>query len=118
MILEWFVDKAVAEAAIKGKLVEEESVECRPEMVSNAILDENVDVHLDRKCFSQDAWMTVEGVLKQKRANPIWLCTVCNHDLHSEPSIICDSCLEWYHFRCVGLTGQPKKKTWFCRSCC
>ena len=76
----------------------------------NAILDENVDIHLTCSYFSQDVWMIVDGVLQQKRVRPSWVCTVCQHDLHSEPSIICESCLEWFHFCCVGLTGQPKKE--------
>ena len=117
VILSWFVEKPIIQAALKGTLIEEENVECRPEKVSNAILDENVDIHLTRSYFSQDVWVIVDGVLQQKRVRPSWVCTVCQHDLHSEPSIICESCLEWFHFRCVGLTGQPKKKNWFCRSC-
>ena len=117
VILSWFVEKPVIQATLKGVLIEEENVECRPEKVSNAVLGENVDIHLTRSYFSQDAWMIIECVLRQKRERPSWICTVCQHDLHSEPSIICESCLEWYHFRCVGLTGQPKKKNWFCRLC-
>ena len=37
----------------------------------------------------------------------------CHHDLYSEISIICDACLFWYHFRCVGLKAQPKGRLWF-----
>ena len=116
-MLSWFVEKAVIQAAITGGLIEEESVECRPEKVSNAVLDENVDIHLIRTYFSREAWMMIQDVLRCKREFPSWTCSVCQHDLHSEPSIICESCLEWYHFRCIGLTGQPKKKNWFCHSC-
>ena len=100
-ILSWFVEKPIIEAALIGTLIEEENVEYRPEKVSNAILDENIDIHLTRSDFSQDVWMIVDGVLQQKRVCPSWVCTVCQHDLHSEPSIICESCLEWFHFRCV-----------------
>ena len=113
--LSWFVDKPVLQATLKGELIEEESVECRPEKVSNAALDENVDIFLARKHISHDAWMIVQDVLKHKTEHPIWTCSMCQRDLHCEPSIICESCLEWNHFRCVGLTGQPKKKNWFCR---
>ena len=111
------MEKSVIQAALKGGLIEEESIECRPEKVSNAVLDENVDIHLIRSYLSQEAWMIVQDVLQRKREFPSWTCCVCHHDLHCEASIICESCLEWYHFRCVGLTGQPKKKNWFCRSC-
>ena len=39
-----------------------------------------------------------KDVLKRKREDPIWICSICQHDLHCELSIICESCLEWYHF--------------------
>ena len=55
-------------------------------------------------------------MLQQKREKMIWVCCVCFHDLHSEPSIICDSCLIWSHYKCVGISRQPKAKNWFCRS--
>lgn len=41
-MLEWFVEAMVAESALKGKLIEEEEVETRPEHVSALCLDENV----------------------------------------------------------------------------
>lgn len=117
-MLSWFVDKNVVEKAIKQRtLIEEDEVECRPEKVSDAILDENVDIHLVRNHFSQDAWMLVEDVIQRKSDNMMWICHTCSHDLHSEESIICDSCLLWFHFRCVGLTKSPKLKIWFCRAC-
>lgn len=117
-MLSWFVDKEVLERAIKQRvLIEEEEVECKPERVSDAILDENVDVCLVRNHFTQDAWMVVEDVIKRKSQKIVWICHTCLHDLHSEESIICDSCLLWFHFRCVGLTKLPKLKNWFCRAC-
>ncbi len=40
-----FVDKKVAELALKqGVLIEEEHVECRPEKITDAVADENVQV--------------------------------------------------------------------------
>ena len=69
-MLKWFVDGKVMAAAIKypGKyLIEEEHVETRPEQLPDAVLDENVDVHLIRKFFTHDAWLLVADVVKQKR---------------------------------------------------
>ena len=63
VILSWFVEKSIIQTAPKGTLIKEENVECRPEKVSNAIPDENVDIHLTRSYFLQDAWMIVDGVL-------------------------------------------------------
>ena len=68
VILGWFVDGVRIEAALKqDELIEEEDVECRPEKVSDAVVDENVDVYLIRKYFTDDAWMIVSQVVEQKK---------------------------------------------------
>lgn len=121
VILSWFVSKKVVDAAIKQSvLIEEEDIECRPERVPDSVADENVDVFLVRRFFTYDAWVMVESVLKHKHKKIRWVCNICHHDLHNKtsgPSIACESCLLWFHFKCVGLSTQPKAKDWFCRSC-
>lgn len=118
VILNWFVDPPVTTAAINSdKLIEEDDVECMPEKIPCSVLDENVDIYLVRRYFTSDAWKIVEDVMKNKAEINAWQCTTCQHDLHSKESIICDCCLQWYHFSCVGLTKMPKRKNWFCRSC-
>lgn len=62
-MLSWFVDKEVINSANGDVLIEETEVECRPERVTNAVLDENVDIYLIRRFFSSDAWMIVEDVV-------------------------------------------------------
>ena len=52
--------------------------------------------------------MLLDSVLKTKVKNVVWTCNVCFHDLHSEQSIICEACLQWSHFWCIGLKTQPK----------
>ena len=99
------------------KLIEVEDVEIRPENVPNAVIDDNVDIHLIRKYFSNDAWVQVMDVVKQKRNNPVYMCKCCAHDLHKFSSIICDHCLAWFHMHCVGLKQSPKSRYWFCRQC-
>ena len=117
-MLSWFVDQLVAKAAIKDdRLIEEEDVECRPEKIPCSVLDENVSICLVRPYFTTDAWMIVEEVVKKKRESDVWLCATCHDSLEGKLSIICELCLQWYHFVCVGLTTQPKKKNWFCRQC-
>ena len=86
-------------------------------VVPNSVLDENIDVCLVRTYFSTDAWMIVEDIIRQKKKKTVWICSMCQHDLHSDQSFLCDSCLTWFHFRCVGLSKLPKKKHWFCRQC-
>lgn len=121
VMLLWFVGKTIAELALKQvNLIEEEHIECRPERITDAVVDDNVDIHLVRKYFTYDAWLLVEQVLKRKQKKMTWVCNLCHHDLHSKTSglsIVCESCLQWFHFACVGLSKQPKTKNWFCRAC-
>ena len=118
VILSWFVEKELVDKAVRMRqLIEEEDVECKPENVSDAVADETVDICLVRKYFTVDAWMLVEDVVQRKSDKMFWTCRSCYHDLHSEAAIICDACLLWYHFKCVGLSTLPKSKNWFCRSC-
>ena len=61
-MLKWFVEEEVVKKALKnpGKyLIEEEAVETRPEIIPDAVLDEDVDVHLVRRFFLNDAWLVV-----------------------------------------------------------
>ena len=39
--------------------IEEEQVEVQPEFLPDALMDENVDVSLIRRFFSNDAWLLV-----------------------------------------------------------
>lgn len=101
-MLLWFVDKKVAELALKqAVLIEEEHVECRPERITDAVVDENVDIHLIRKYFAYDAWLLVEQVLTRKQKKMTWICKICHQDLHAKtsgPSIVCELCLLWLPF--------------------
>lgn len=121
VMLKWFVENQIAKRAIQQQvMIEEDEVEVMPEKVSDAVLDENVDVHLIRKYFTVDAWLVVKDVLDRKKANAVYTCGSCYHDISESdqsPSLICEHCLQWYHMKCVGLSKQPKCKYWFCRGC-
>ena len=110
------MDRDNVKMALDGGLIEEDMVECRPEKVTNAIIDDNVDIHLVRRYFSNDAWMVLQDLVERKKEQDTWSCKSCCHDLEGQ-SIICESCLEWFHFHCVGLVQQPKSKNWYCRQC-
>ena len=71
VILSWFVEEPVVNVSLKGQLIEEESVECRPGMVSNAVLDEIVDVALVCRHFTNDAWELVQEVCQRKWQHPV-----------------------------------------------
>ena len=101
----------------KGELLGESSVECIPESLPSALLDEHLDINIIRKFFDQDGWLAVSRAYEARKEHP-WCCNTCKDVLlDSCPSIGCDSCLNWSHWKCVGLTKKPRKKFWFCRDC-
>ena len=119
-MLLWFVDLQVAEAALTRKqLVEECDVEVRPECVPSSCLDENVCLTSIRKYFTPDAWCAVMNVVESMKKNAVWFCGSCTKSIcdDTENSIVCESCLTWFHFECVSLKKHPKCKQWFCRKC-
>ena len=62
VLLEWFVDQVVAKLALRDPkyMIEEHSVEVYicPERLPDGVIDENVDIHLIQKFFSNDACIT------------------------------------------------------------
>ena len=116
VILRWFLGEAAVENAVKGHLTEEE-LECRLEQITNAVLDPLVDVYLVRNYFTIDAWKLVENIVAVKKNFAVWVCKICHRDTSTGESIVCEACLEWHHFNCVGLTTAPKRNSWCCRLC-
>lgn len=111
-MLGWFVDETVVERVMHdGDLVE---VEARPEKIPKKCPDENVCLDKIRKYFTIDAWSLVENSVSTLKNKYIWYCAKCSCDLSTDESLACDSCLEWYHLKCVGLN---KAQHLFCRSC-
>ncbi len=95
-MLQWFVSEDVPETTKKSrKYLFEEDVEVLPDLLPDAAIDENVNIHLIRKFFTKDAWMLIAEVVKQKQKNPVFSCKSCNHDLDEFPYISCDHCLSW-----------------------
>lgn len=119
VIMTWFVGKDAAEEAMKGKIITEDVVETIPENVNNACIDDCVCMQSVKRFFTQDAWETVEAIIKIKQEGCSYFCTVCELEIDDDQdeSINCSSCLGWLHFKCTGLRSSPKKKYWFCRAC-
>jgi hypothetical protein len=63
---------------------------------------------------------------KRRKCTPVYLCPVCSirceePDVEdAEPSIGCDMCQYWYHYKCVGITEDSdilRDSQWFCDGC-
>ena len=75
VILRWFLGEAAVESAVKGHILEEE-LECRPEQITNAVLDPLVDLYLVRNYFTIDAWKLVENIVAVKKNMAVWFCKI------------------------------------------
>lgn len=115
-VLTWLVGAKTAAEAIKGKLIDEDCVEARPEEVHDGIRDEMVDINIVRRFFTDDAWEAVVMVTNIKKEED-WKCAQCKTELDDYESILCDWCLLWHHLPCVGLAKKPKSKLWKCGPC-
>lgn len=107
----------MAHSAMKGKLIEE--VETRSEHVSASCLDENVCLRNLQKYFSNDGWKVLLHMVEAVKREAVWYCCRCTNAINDEEenSIVCESCLVWFHFRRTGLKKAPKASEWFCHQC-
>jgi hypothetical protein len=119
-ILQWFVQPIVASNAVRGStpiLIDEAQVESRAEMVPMKCLDENVALASVRRYFTFEAWSLVEQVVETLRSKGKWSCATCFQDAEISGCVCCDSCLDWFHLKCVNKKAPPKTKFWFCGAC-
>ena len=119
-MLLWFVEPAVAEAALSRKvLVEESQIEIIPEKITPSVLHENVHLESCKKYLTNDAWLALQGVIDVISSNPSYYCGTCTNGIDDKyhSSIQCDSCLTWFHYKCANIKKTPKTKLSFCRNC-
>ena len=99
-MLGWLVDREVVTAVLKDpkQLIQEISVEVQLDNLPDAVLDENVDIQLIHRYFSNDAWLLGQDVISR---NPVYTCKICYQSVHHFLSIVCEHCLTWFHMKCV-----------------
>ncbi len=111
VMLSWFVAADEVDKALKAReRIEEHQVECHPELVPSACIDDLVDIKLVRKYFTADAWTAVENVVKAKAKSKIYTCGICMHKLGKQ-SIGCDGCLKWFDFKMCCAESSTKSCT-------
>ena len=87
IILSWFVGIDAAEAAIKGKVIIEDTVETIPENVNNACIDECVCMQSVKRFFTDDAWRTVETIMMIKQERCSYFCKICELEIRAETNM-------------------------------
>ena len=77
-MLAWFVDDTIAASALQNlkTLIDESDIKVQQENSSNAVLDDNVDLHIIQKYFTDHAWLLLTDVVKQKRRHCSYICQV------------------------------------------
>ena len=103
--------------ALNGELIDIEEIPNHTMQLFPCPLDENVNWKVVNKYFTEGAWAMMRCLIHSLSEHPYWDCGVCQEDLGHSNSICCESCLTWYHLKCVGLNNPPKKSNWFCRCC-
>lgn len=117
IMLKWVItDTEVVMRALHHNVLIHESEIRELEQIQSSILEEDVKLSLIQKFFSHKGWKFLEKTLKKRK--DVWICPKCNIDIGSDNSILCDSCLLWYHTKCEKkLTSKEKNSAWFCSKC-
>ena len=114
-MLGWFVDDEAVKKATSGNKIAEEELTCIPKDLPSAMKDDAVDINMIRRFFDTESWMCLEAAYNSRVALP-YQCPPCKNEVEVD-SVMCDSCLEWYHFKCEGLCKPPTTKFRYCTKC-
>ena len=108
-MLSWFVDAETAEYSIKNA-TPISSVRVMRRTGTSAATDDNVSLLCLRKYFLADAWAMVPFVVNEVNSEHVWYCVTCTECINEDEnrSVARDSCLQWTHFKCIGMKSAPK----------
>ena len=93
-----------------------ENLNLRPLQLPAALLHADVNVDKLQPLLSREAWRKLKAALRQRARADVWTCACCKRDLGTERSVECSSCLEWFHYSCVGFKRKCKGN-WYCCIC-
>jgi hypothetical protein len=115
LLLECFVIPLVAKHALSGVNIKKDQIRVNPFNIPDLARDECVvDANRIEKYFSDEGWLVVLETLTKKIKI---ICPGCTKAIKTrQDSVVCERCLNWYHFPCVGLQTKPKRKNWFCKN--
>ena len=111
-----FMSRDVADAVLAGGRLVHETDVCS-NVKTAACLDGNVSIHALQKYCQPPAWQALKHIAEQIQPNAVYYCPTCTLCVGDTRCVVCESCLQWYHFRCAALNSVPKAKLWFCREC-
>ena len=77
------------------------------------VLHANVVLGILKPVMTPAAW---KKFVAARRKLEMRKCACCHKDTGSDNCVECDSCLEWYHWPCVGMERTPRGN-WYCYTC-
>ncbi|KAH6939389.1 hypothetical protein HPB50_017749 [Hyalomma asiaticum] len=111
--------EAAARVLNEEGVLDESDIEVRPEELPSALLDHRVPLTKLKKYFTAEAWLLLSSSIAVKKKGDIWCCAQCKKKDDGEiKMILCDRCLEWFHWPCVSVKKEDLKRHWFCLNCC
>ncbi|XP_074596809.1 uncharacterized protein LOC141851903 [Brevipalpus obovatus] len=117
-IIVWMFGEQKSKPIINGKVqISADDLNTINDLVWQKLRNEEVDLDILDTLFESDAFQALKKKVTVQLKRKRWICRNCKKVTSSGKSILCDCCLDWLHFRCVGLTSMPKKEMWMCPDC-
>jgi len=79
--------------------------------LQSVVLHPNAVVNILKPVMTPRAWRKFTAAIAARRKLNMWKCAccrLCRKDTDSDNCVECDSCLEWYHWACVGSERTPR----------
>jgi len=81
-------------------IIDDVSILTWQDEIHSGILEEDVDINMVKCFFTNGIWKSLMKIINIKRKKVVWLCPTCQKDISLKKSILCDSCLTWFHVKC------------------
>jgi len=82
----------------------------------SVVLNADVVLHILKPVMTPLAWKKFVAAVAERKKQNTWKCACCRKGTEDDNCVECDSCLEWYHWGCVGMERSPRGD-WYCYTC-
>ena len=110
-------------AAIRAKHSHEEHItseDClKPtKSLGSSLLQAKDDREKMRERMAPDVFEKLNYLLDIKEQQNLWCCEECGDlDDGKLKMVLCEHCLDWYHYSCVNYSSRRSVDKWFCPKC-
>lgn len=111
-ILSWLTNKTVTQIFSK-KISTDEIIQDAARF--NRLRNDAVNISDTKKYFDRKTYEYLCDEIEKLDGKP-WCCVKCNRNLSGD-QIMCHSCLDWYHVKCVNYSQPKGNSNFFCNDC-